>query len=86
MNAKEMFEKLGYECDIGSDGILYSKYIDLKNGDIAICHINFDKVDKTIEKDVSGAMFSMKHYNSKITLEELKAIQQQLKELEWLDE
>ena len=85
MTAREMFEKLGYECDNGSDGILYAKYIELKNGDIANCHIHFDKVDKTIEKDVSGAMFSMKHYNSKITLEEYEAIQEQIEELGWLD-
>ena len=83
--AKEMFEELGYECDISCDGILYAKYIDLKD-DVAICHIHFDKVDKTIEKDVSGAMFNMKHYNSKITLEEYIAIHQQMKELGWLDE
>lgn len=81
--AKEMFEELGYECDIGSDGILYAKYIDLKD-DVAICHIDFDKVNKTIEKDVSRAMFDVKHYNSKITLVEYMAIHKQMEELGWL--
>ena len=85
MNAREMFEKLGYECDNGTDGILYAKYIDIKD-DIANCHIHFDKVDKTIEKEVFGAAFNTKYYHSKITLEEYKAIHQQMKELGWLDE
>lgn len=86
MNAKEMFEKLGYACDEGCDSITYSKYIDLKNGGVAHCYIDFDKVNKIVEKDKSEAGFSHKHYNSKITLEELQAINQQVKELGWLDE
>lgn len=86
MKAKEMFKKLGYECDVGCDGILYSQYIDLPNGDVANCQIHFDKVDKIVEKDVSQAGFSMKHYNSRITFEELKAINQQVKELNWDNE
>ena len=86
MKAKEMFKKLGYECDISCDGILYSQYIDLPNGDVANCQIHFDKVDKIVEKDVRQAGFSMKHYNSRITFEDLKAINQQVKELNWDNE
>lgn len=86
MSAKELFEELGYECDVGCDGILYSQYIDLPNGGVASCQISFDKVNKIIEKDVSQAGFSMKHYNSKITLEELKAINKQVEELGWNNE
>lgn len=83
MTAREMFKVLGYECDVGCDGILYSKYMDLPNGDFAHCQIHFDKVEKRIEKDVSQAGFSMKHYHSEITLEELEAINKQVEELGW---
>lgn len=84
MSAKELFKELGYECDISCDGILYSKYKDLPNGGVAHCYIDFDKVNKIVEKDESQAGFGQKHYNSKITLEELQAINKQVEEL-WGD-
>ena len=83
MSAKETFEELGYECDVSCDGILYSKYVDLPNGNVANSQIEFDNVDKIVEKYVSQAGFSMKFYNSKITLDELKAINKQVEELGW---
>lgn len=86
MTAKEMFEKLGYSCDVSYEGILYSQYIDLPNGDVANCQIDFDKVQKIVEKEVRQAGFSMEHYNSRITFEELKAINKQIEELGWDNE
>ena len=86
MKAKDMFEKLGYACDVSYEGILYSQYIDLPNGNVANCQIDFDKVQKTVEKEVRQAGFGMEHYNSRITFEELKAINQQVKELNWDNE
>lgn len=86
MTAKEMFEKLGYECDVGCDGISYSQYIDLPNGDVANCQIDFDKVNKTVDKKVVQAGFGTKHYPSRITFEELKAINKQIEELGWDNE
>ena len=86
MTAKEMFEKLGYECDVGCDGILYSQYIDIPNGDVANCQIDFDKVNKTVEKKVVQAGFGTKRYRTIINIEELKAINKQIEELGWNNE
>ena len=85
MRAKEMFEELEYACDESYDGILYSKYVD-ENGYVNLWQIDFDKVNKTVEKSVSKAGFDMKYWNSKITLKEIKAINQQCKELGWINE
>jgi hypothetical protein len=82
MSAKEMFEKLGYARDESYDGILYSKYVD-ENESVNLWQIDFDKVNKTVEKSVSKAGFDMKYWNSKITSEELKAINKQVEELGW---
>ena len=67
MNAKEMFEKLGYKCKETIFAIEYEK--DEEN------YFVFFKVEKRIT--IGG-------YD--ITLKELKAINQQCKELRWLDE
>ena len=82
MTAKEMFEKIGYACDVSYDGILYSKYVD-ENGCVNLKQIDFDKTNKTVEKSVSKAGFDMKYWNSKITLKELQAINKQVEELGW---
>ena len=82
MSAKEMFEELGYARDESYEGILYSKYVD-ENESVNLWQIDFDKVNKTVEKSVSKAGFDMKYWNSEITSEELKAINKQIEELEW---
>lgn len=81
MSAKEMFEKLGYFCDVSCDGILYSKWVEENNIDYEI-QIDFDKNPITFEKRKTKGVFnpSMPTY---ITLEELKAINKQIEELGW---
>ena len=84
-SAREMFEELGYECDVSCDGILYSKYIDSERCGVEQHSISFDKVDKTIEKYVGEAGFSQKDYRAYINLKELQAINKQVEELHWND-
>lgn len=78
MSAKEMFEELGYEKTrvINPDGC-----IDYVNTNEKYSEIYFDKNFKMITKHYlnSGVAYP-------ITLEELQAINQQVKELGWLDE
>ena len=71
--AKEMFEKLGYKYKNYAGYISYEK--ELKNGD---CYfISFDYTDKTITKHQVSDRYLP------IEIKELKAINQQVKELGW---
>jgi hypothetical protein len=78
MSAKEMFEALGYELIQDSiDWLTYSA-----NYEKWYEHnIDFNKKEKQIR--ISGGIVAMGRI---ITLDELKAINQQCKELGWLDE
>ena len=78
MSAKEMFEKLGYKKTnvINPDGC-----IDYVNTNEEYSEIYFDKNFKMITKHYLN--FGVAY---PITLEELQAINQQVKELGWLDE
>ena len=76
MSAREMFKKLGYKQKIQDNVIYYFKevYIPKKYGHILFYHINFILNDKEL-------------YTSKnLDYKELQAINQQVKELGWLDE
>lgn len=75
MSAKEMFEKLGYKYIENDRGIVYSK----SNNDSKL-FICFNKESKSFFKD------DIKFVSYDIDMQELKAINQQIKELGWLDE
>lgn len=75
MNAKEMFEKLGYfEASMPNDDeIVYN----FKSSDIEdYRYIAFNKIDKYIEVDDWTDCF-------KLSLKELQAITKQVEELGW---
>ena len=70
MNAKEMFEKLGYKLKMYDD------------------EIDYRKDDKCIEFQLWHNMIEVhddEHFSSEITMDELKAINAQAKELGWYD-
>lgn len=71
MNARQMFEALGYEYDEKKYSIIYRANCDKDEDHVSI---GFGLLSHT---------FYAYHY---ITIDEFKAIQQQLKELHWLDE
>lgn len=82
MSAKEMFEALGYEIkQDGNQYLIYSRYCyDGYSGEF----ISFRKHQKKV------GVFSMSESGNRgtrmATIDELKAINQQCKELGWLDE
>ena len=90
-SAKEMFEELGYACDEGCDGFLYSKWVEeiVDNGGIIMptdfnIQINIEKKPFSVMKTKTKEFFN----DSKpieITLEELQAINKQVEELGWLN-
>lgn len=71
MSAKEMFEKLEYKQEIYTNSIFY--YEDSSYD----YYIAFNQLDKSI---------NINKYINEITLEELQAINQQVKELGWINE
>lgn len=77
--AKEMFEKLGYKLDTQDEySILYCKDILDKN--------TFGYIDSEMiyfEEEFNNIYFTNKDC---LTMEELRAINKQCKELGWLDE
>ena len=80
MNAKEMFEELGYECDIGTDSILYEMIDDCAGwlwDDWK--RVSFNLKDKTFYADENYEAMC-------IDAKTFKAIHQQMKELGWIDE
>lgn len=70
MTADKMFEELGYTKHENNFGIYYHDKEDKYEEYISIC---FDKEDKTI------------HFGIYITMQELKAINEKVKELGWYD-
>lgn len=75
MNAKEMFKKLGYKKRAFGDCIFYEK------GSI-MCHIiQFNLKDKNF---YSYTQCGMANAIQSLTVDKLKAIQQQMKELGWI--
>lgn len=82
MSAKEMFEALGYEQTQLTKFVKYTYKRYISNW----YHIMFDLEEKTIDCYISNdSPFSpLEPYS--ITTNELKAINQQCKELGWLDE
>ena len=80
MKAKEMFEKLGYEdfCET------YNYIKEYKDG--RKIFIDFDTKRKKISKGRCGfAIYKMDSRDIEITMRELRAINQQVKELGWED-
>lgn len=75
MSAKEMFEELGYKQKIQNDVIYYFKEINIpkRYGSTIFYHINFILKDKEI------------FISKNLSLEELKAINKQVEELNWND-
>lgn len=71
MTAREMFESLGYKC---------SKYYDRNK------IIQYHNADEEILFWINDHAFSVSEYGEpkNITVDEFKAIQQQLKELGWI--
>ena len=74
MNAKDMFEKLGYKEQADSEHIFY-----INDNYIFRCQIAFDLAEKEVELYDDHEAYTI---NNAL----LKAIQQQLKELGWLEE
>lgn len=83
MKAKEMFEKLGYRHVIDTNhSIAYYK----EYKDRTIC-IDFEKRTKRFSKFKCGLLVEYQEKKDlQITLRELKAIKQQIKELNWDNE
>lgn len=80
MSAKEMFEELDYfqSSEDFEEELVYNQ--NLLHTDSYYRYISFDKVNKTIEfDDNSTEPFYLQ-------VEELKAINQQCKELGWINE
>ena len=75
MNAKEMFEKLGYRRSTDIDVIKYSKKLDDTSYWIEVM---FDLLEKEIVLDDNGYEAYI------ITCDLLKAINQQCKEFGWI--
>ena len=75
MNAKEMFEKLGYKKYTSGDCIFYEK------GSIMRHIIQFNLKDKIFYSYTSCGMGNQ---TKSLTANELKAVQQQMKELGWI--
>ena len=84
MSAKEMFKKLGYDCDEGCDGILYSKWVNEIATDYEI-QIIFEKNPICFRKTRTKGVFNLSRPDD-ITLEELQAINKQVEELGWLND
>lgn len=76
MKAKEMFEKLGYTRNLVSKKIIYTKEL---KGMFRYFEITFDLTEKEVELYDDYEAYTI---NNAL----LKAIQQQLKELDWLEE
>lgn len=76
MNAKEMFEKLGYTRNLDSKKIIYAKEL---KGMFRYVEITFNLTEKEVELYDDYEAYTI---NKAL----LKAIQQQLKELGWLEE
>lgn len=84
MSAKEMFEQLGYK-QLGSfkpnDNYIVIAWEKEKHGDRFTVYFYSDKAVRVIMETKRGEI-----YPPIIELEELQAINQQVKELGWLDE
>lgn len=76
MTAREMFEKLGYKRNLDSKKLIYAKEL---KGMFHYLEITFDLTEKEVE-----LYDDYEYYTINKAL--LKAIQQQLKELGWLEE
>lgn len=76
MNAEQMFERLGYTRNLDSKKLIYTKAL---KGMFRYFEITFDLTEKEIE-----LYDDLEAYTINNAL--LKAIQQQLKELGWLNE
>lgn len=83
MSAKDMFEKLGYETLYEFDTYIYYEKPLKENPTYEkdYEHLEFNLINKTINKT-----YGDDNSVSDITLEELKAINQQCKDLGWLNE
>ena len=75
VSAKEMFEKLGYKQEHHISYIKYCKEVEQCCGDLVEIQIWFYQIDECFEKN-----------REVITMEELQAINQQVKELGWLND
>nr|DAG47707.1 MAG TPA: Thaumarchaeal output domain 1 [Caudoviricetes sp.] len=76
MTAREMFEKLGYTRNLDSKKLIYAKEL---KGMFRYLEITFDLTEKEVELYDDHEAYTI---NNAL----LKAIQQQLKELGWLEE
>lgn len=76
MNAREMFEKLGYTRNLDSKKLIYAKEL---KGMFRYVEITFNLTEKEIELYDDNEAYTI---NKAL----LKAIEQQLKELGWLEE
>lgn len=76
MTAREMFEKLGYTRNLDSKKLIYAKEL---KGMFRYFEITFDLTEKEVELYDDHEAYTI---NNAL----LKAIQQQLKELGWLEE
>lgn len=86
MKAKEMFEKLGYKQE--KDDKIHITYYNgnVENKQRCDRQITFDLEDKNFIAYSPCELNDYEDCSIFITLEELQAINQQIKELGWLDE
>ena len=82
MTAKEMFEKLGYDCIEDDSGISYTKLQERFDGELIISTIRFLKRDYLFSKTKQYGLFGTTKF-SYITLDELQAINKQVEQLGW---
>ena len=80
--ADEMFEELGYKKKSESSNfILYENEYTMSNR----CYIYFDLKKKLVQAEDIDDVYEMKEA-SYLNVQELKAINEKVKELGWLDE
>jgi len=82
MNAKEMFEELGYEQIINNDSLI--EYKDYSHGDGDYAYVSFIRMWKEYEVGYYDDYENKRREPTVVSIEEHKAITQQMKELGWI--
>lgn len=82
MNAKEMFEALGYEQTTNSDKAI--EYTDDSHGDGDYKYVSFNRMWKEYEVGYFDGYDAKRKEPIDVSIEEHEAITEQMKELGWL--
>ena len=86
MTAIKMFEEIGYKCTQFVSNKQFEIVYETKYYISDTTYITFDRLDKRFSKFTNSDSPFEASMVEDITLDEFKAIQQQLKELGWIDE